>query len=137
MKHDTNKNMMEATHELMKKNGCYEKAEAILDYFLLESYNVQDLTSYQFDFVGKVKFGGSEGIYLDCYVEGDFDNSGNYKSLHCGTYKTLRDDLESMQIMGELAGSLTYYNTEFVNENINRYTPEGEPDQEDNLCMTM
>lgn len=92
------------------------------------SYCASELTNSLYHFLKK-------GIYLDCYIEGDFDGSGKFNKLHCGTYKTLRDVLEEMQTLGELSGSLTYYNTKYVNENINRYTAEGEPDEEDSLCM--
>ena len=40
-----------------------------------------------------------------------------------GTFKTLKRDLESMKIMGELCGSLVYYASRYVNENLDRYTP--------------
>ncbi len=122
---DTNKTMMLATHQLVEESGCYEKAAAIMDYFLPESYEIQELTNYEFDFITKVNFGGSEGIYIDCYIEGKFDDSENTR-LKCGTYKTLNDDLIAMQIMGELAGALTYYNRQYVNKEIDRYTPTSE-----------
>ena len=77
MKRDTNKTMMLATHQLVEKNGCYEKAAAIMDYFLPESYEIQELTNYEFYFITKVNFGGSEGIYIDCYIKGKFDDSRN------------------------------------------------------------
>jgi len=125
MKRDTNKTMMMATHQLVEASGCYDKVGAIMDYFLPESYEIQELTNYEFDFITKVNFGGSEGIYIDCYIEGKYDDSGNTR-LKCGTYKTLNDDLKAMQIIGELAGALTYYNRQYVNKEIDRYTPNSE-----------
>lgn len=126
MKRDTNRIMMEATHELVVKNGCYDKASGIMDYFLPVSFDIQELTDYEFDFVAIANFGGNEGIYIDCYIQGVFDDVESHKGkrLECGTYKTLRTDLEAMQIMGELAGSLTYFNHEYVNRELDRYTPE-------------
>lgn len=127
MKRDTNRDLMEAIHSLAEKSGCYERAKGIMDYYLPVNTcceDIQEITNYEFDFRASVKFGGSEGIYLDCYIEGEIDDSGEEKRLRCGTYKTLRDDLEAMQIMGELAGSLTYYNSQYVNGNIDRYSPE-------------
>lgn len=126
IKRDTNADMMNATHALVVENGCYEKAGAIMDYFLPAHFDLQELTDYEFDFVAVVNFGGSEGIYIDCYISGEFDNTGKSKRLSCGTYKTLSDDLEAMQIMGELAGSLTYYNNKYVNKELDRYTPDKE-----------
>jgi len=42
MERDTNKSMMLATHRLVVENGCYEKAGAIMDYFLPERYEVKE-----------------------------------------------------------------------------------------------
>lgn len=123
---DTNELMMLATHKLVKESGAYNKAENIIDYFLPKTYNIQPLTNYRFDFYATPNFGGSEGIYIDCYIKGVFDDTGINKTISCGTYKTLKDDLESMQIMGELAGTLTYYNKMYVNDNLHRYTPDKE-----------
>lgn len=126
LKRDTNEDMMQATHDLLVKSGLYGKAENIMDYFLPESYEVRNLTNYEFDFRAVVNFGGSEGIYVDCYIHGIFDDTGKTKDLPCGTYKTLREDREAMMIMGELSGALTYYNHVYVNQELNRYTPSKE-----------
>lgn len=125
IKRDTNANLMCKVLELTRKNGHYKKAEVIMDYFLEESRDIRELTDYQFDFLTKLNFGGSEGIYLDCYIEGVFSEDGNEKCerLRCGTFKTLLESLEAMQIMGELTGSLTYYASKYVNTNIRRYYP--------------
>lgn len=66
---------------------------------------------------------GSEGIYIDCYLMGKFDESGRC-SLHVGTLKTLTRDLESAKVMGELCGTLMYHAGEYVNQNLHRYTPQ-------------
>lgn len=137
MKRDTNKTMMLTTHQFALESGCYAKAAPIMNYFLPEGYHVTELTNYEFDFIAKVNFGGSEGIYIDCYIEGKFDETGEYKKLECGTYKTLDTDLKAMQIMGELAGSLTYYNNQYVNKEIDRYTPASEYSIGINCSMDM
>jgi hypothetical protein len=137
---DTTRDLFNAVLQLVKANGCFEKAEAILDYHLpnLSESNIREdieLSNYRFDFNATVQFGGSEGIYIDCYLSGEF-TEGKRKMYnastgttetetrrHIGTFKTLRDDLESMMIMGELCGALVYYAHEYVNKNIDRYTP--------------
>lgn len=134
IKRDTNTELMNKVFELVKENGCYEKAGAIMDYFLAESYTVQELSNYEFDFIAKVNFGGSEGIYIDCYIEGLFDErttASKPQRLRCGTFKTLSENLEAMQIMGELTGSLTYYAHKYVNQEIDRYTPTAEREAEE------
>ena len=66
---------------------------------------------------------GCEGIFIDCYLMGKFDESGRSK-LHVGTLKTLRRDAEAAKIMGELCGVLLHYENKYVNGNLHRYTPE-------------
>ena len=126
IKRDTNTELMNNVLQLAKENGHYKRAEAIMDYFLPESYEVCKLTDCEFDFKAVVNFGGSEGIYIDCYIEGRFDEKkpvGSCSRLSCGTFKTLGEDLESMQIMGELAGTLIFYAREYVNRNLKRFCP--------------
>lgn len=129
IKRDTNKDLMNKVFELVKENGCYEKAGAIMDYFLPEDYRVQELTNYEFDFIATVSFGGNEGIYIDCAIKGGFDeNTKGDKPgiLPCGTFKTLDENLDAMKIMGELCGALTYFETQYVNKELDRYTPTKE-----------
>lgn len=131
---DTNTVLMNKVFELVKENGCYEKAGAIMDYFLAEDYKVQELSDYEFDFLVKLNFGGSEGIYLDCYIEGCFrENNAERKTerLSCGTFKTLDESLDAMKIMGELAGSLTYFASQYVNKELDRYTPTAQREAEE------
>ena len=122
---DTNVDLMNHTLELVKESGNYDKAEPIMDYYLAEKWEVKELTNYEFDFLAAVNFGGSEGIYLDCWLKGNFDENheDERKTISCGTFKTLRNDLEAIKIMGELAGSLTYYADQYVNQELDRYTP--------------
>lgn len=122
---DTNVDLMQVALELVKKNGCYSKAEEILEYFSPERWTVVELSDYQFDFLCKVSFGSCEGIYLDCYIDGIFtDGQTETKKLPCGTFKTLSTDLEAMKIFGELGGALSYFATQHINKNISRYSPE-------------
>lgn len=123
IKRDTNTILYNEVLKLVKENGHYDKAAQILDYSLAESYKVRELTNYEFDFIAKVNWGGSEGIYIDCYLEGDFDSSQD-KRLHVGTLKTLDTSIEAFKIMGELSGALTYYCHIYVNSNLDRYNIE-------------
>lgn len=125
VKRYTNTELMKLVVEKVKQAGDYTKAEGILDYFLPEKYNTVRLTNYEFDFHAIADFGGSEGIYLDCALKGKFDNSGNDCCM-MGTFKTLKDDLESMKIMAELGGILYFHLTSFVNQNLNSITPDEE-----------
>lgn len=122
---DTNQDLMNHILALVKKSGNYDKAGKNMDYFIAENKEVRGLTNYEFDFLAVANFGGSEGIYLDCWLKGSFDENhqNESKTISCGTFKTLRGDLEAMKVMGELAGSLTYYARQYVNREIDRYTP--------------
>ena len=140
VKRDTTRDLFNAVLQLVKANGCYEKAEAIMDYYLPSSSesNIREdieLSNYRFDFNATAQFGGSEGIYIDCYLYGEFTederkiynpNTGTAEKeirRHIGTFKTLNTDLDSMKVMGELCGSLVYFASAYVNKNIDRYTP--------------
>ena len=140
VKRDTTRDLFNAVLQLVKANGCYKKAESIMDYHLPSSTesNVREdieLSNYRFDFNATAQFGGSEGIYIDCYLYGEFtederkvynSNTGTIEKevrRHIGTFKTLKADLDSMKTMGELCGSLVYFASEYVNKNIGRYTP--------------
>jgi len=129
IKRYTNKELMELIVEEVKKTGDYKKAEAILYYFLPENFKVVRLTNYEFDFHAIADFGGSEGIYLDCWLNGEFDSSGE-TNCKMGTFKTLKVDLESMKVMAELGGILNFYLSRFVNQNINCFMPDGELKQQ-------
>lgn len=125
-KRDTNADFMKAIVRLAKENGWYYEAEKIMDYFLPESSCIKELSNYEFDFRAIVKYGGSEGIYLECYLEGSFDENDfddDMAIIPCGTFKTLGDGLREAQIMGRLAGILTYYARYYVTNNFDRFCP--------------
>ena len=124
IKRDTNADLMKGVLNLVKENGWYDEAESIMDYFLPEEGYVKELTNYEFDFKAVVEYGGSEGIYLNCYLEGSFDGSNlddNMATIRCGTFKTLGDSLRHALIMGELSGALTYYARQYLGQNFSRY----------------
>ena len=114
---DTGGSLFSGVIRLAKENGDLDRAEAILDYYLPSEKS--PLTSYTFAFVPTVNY-GCEGIYIDCYLKGKFDESGR-SSLHVGTLKTLRTDLVAAKIMGELCGALMHHAGEYLFMNLERY----------------
>jgi hypothetical protein len=142
VRRDTTRDLFHAVLRLVKENGHYDKAEAIMDYVLPEisGYNTREdieLSNYRFNFYATAQFGGSEGIYINCYLRGEyteterkcFDASRTLITetmRSVGTFKTLKTDIESMKIMGELCGALVFYATQYVNKNISRYAPAKE-----------
>jgi len=106
---------------LIQKHGHYDAAERILDYALPGTSDKRQLTRCEFEFIAKVNKGGSEGIYIDCYLQGKFDDSSD-KTCKVGTFKTLREDIYGYKIMGELSGLLVAYADLYINQNIDRYS---------------
>lgn len=104
-------------NELLKKKGVLPD---ILDYGI-EATNPVELRSYQFDVIGIVNFGGSEGIYLDIYADGIVDNSNTHKKIELGTYKTLRDDIDAFKVMGDLNAEFVFAARKFINEHLDDF----------------
>jgi len=123
LRRDTNTILFNEVVALAKANGDFDKVSPILDCEHAETYKVKELKDCEFDFVAKVVWGSNEGIYIHCYLEGTFDNSGD-KRLNVGTLKTLSTSLQDFQVMGELAGALTYHARQYVDKNIDRYARE-------------
>lgn len=103
----------------LKENGMLP---GILDYGLPEHSDIQ-IKSYEWDLIGIVNFGGSEGIYLDLYCYG---NTGNEKDkIPVGTYKTLERSREAYKTMGALCADFVYECFDFVNGNMEDFTWKG------------
>jgi hypothetical protein len=127
-KRHTNRSLMEKVFEIIETMPEFEKARSILDYKLAESFDVQEITNYRFDFLAVPNF-GCEGIYIDCWLQGEFCDVPK-KRIGMGTLKTLTASMETMQIMGELAGLLTWVAHDYINQEIDIFTPEGERQKE-------
>lgn len=124
---ESRESLMKGIHQMAVDSGHYAKAEAILDYFLPETYDSpKTVTCDDFIFVTKVGFGGSEGIYLDCYTEGRIQTDGAKGAWHLGTYRTLDTSLEAMQTLGELGGTLTYFASKYLWEHSDRFLSDRE-----------
>lgn len=134
-KRDRRSDLFFAILDRMRKDGCMEVVEPILDYHLPkkeEPYEVREdteLTDCHFNLFSRIDFGGCEGIFVDLCLEGSFDASER-RTIEIGTFKTLGEDLAACRLMGELCGMLIYHGTEYVNENIHRYTPQAQLEAE-------
>jgi len=115
----TNKKLMEATLEQVKSMPEFKRAEPIIDYMLAESFDVYEITKYEFSFVAATNPDCSEGIYIDCWLAGEFDNSDK-TTIGVGTVKTLERSQEAMMIMGELSGLLTWVAGDYLQKQICR-----------------
>ncbi|KAF5069972.1 hypothetical protein DSECCO2_226950 [anaerobic digester metagenome] len=111
--------LFEKIVDCARESGDLARFDTIIEYVLPEEYEEAKLCSYEFNMLPAMGF-GCEGIYIDCYLKGSFDESDR-PSLHIGTIKTLRTDLDACKIMGELCGALLYHESKYVNENLYRF----------------
>jgi hypothetical protein len=128
IKRDTNRILFEEVMKLVKQDPEWPEIEKIIDYANAGDCSGYDpeLTDYHFEYIPKLAPGASDGIYIDCVVEGHYDCSNSIEArdtLVCGTIKTLWEGREGMIIMGKLCGLITYYADCYINQNIDRYTP--------------
>jgi hypothetical protein len=115
----TTKNLMEAVFERVKKMPEFKRAEPIIDYMLADDFGSREITKYEYNFYAAINYPCTEGIYLDCWLSGKFDDSGEMK-IGMGTVKTLENSQAAMMIMGELGGLLVWVEDKFVNQQISR-----------------
>ena len=107
--------------------GALQELDRIIDYDSaceFEEKNKRPISNYEFNCIFSVDFGGSEGIYIDAWLNGYLDESGHTQRLHFGMIKTLERDLAAMKIMGEACGILQYYASAYLNKNLSRYEPD-------------
>ncbi len=83
----------------LKEKG---KLPSFLDYGIASGKEDRRILTHFWDVTFKVRFGGSEGIYLDMFLSGELDDSGTAGDCLFGTYKTLNSDDESFRQMALL-----------------------------------
>lgn len=105
--------------DILKEKGLYPD---ILDYAFAES-TPAPVTSYEYCLKNNLDYGGSEGIYLDLWIEIYLDNGTRKKGL--GTFKTLEDSRDAMYIMGKLLADFIVEERAYVNANLDDFTWEG------------
>ena len=85
-----------------------------LDY-ALPAYQPTRVLADEWDCIGHINFGGSEGIYLDLYLHGYVgDDNPDNGDVHVGTYKTLRTDKEAYIDIGKLNAEFVFALKDFV-----------------------
>lgn len=103
----------------LKEKG---KLPAILDYGLAAS-NPVPVTTCEFDLRSKLAYGGSEGIYLDLWIEYFANREKQRKGL--GTFKTLDESNGAMHVMAGLLADFIIEESAYVNANIDDFIWEG------------
>ena len=98
------------------------KLPDILDYGLATS-NPVPIKTYQFDLKHNLAYGGSEGIYLDLWIEYFVNDEKRISSL--GTFKTLDESSEAMHTMATLLADFIIELNAYVRANEDDFTWEG------------
>lgn len=92
--------------------------EVNLDYALAES-TPKPITTYEYSFRNNLDYGGSEGIYLDLWIETDTD--GGAKRDKLGTFKTLETSGDAMHIMANLLADFIVEGSAYVNAHLDDF----------------
>ena len=113
---------MEMIIQRLEKTPEFEKFKPMIDYMLADSFGKdrgREITRYTFNFVATIDYPNCEGIYISCWLWGDFDTS-DQKKIDMGTIKTLEDSKEALLLMGELTGLVIWVAGEVLQEQMNR-----------------
>lgn len=120
--------VLDAAVQLAMSDPRYEVAvkECALDYQSVSSGIKDDqLKLCEFDVIGYVEYGSSEGIYGNVQFYGHWNPQQRGEPMgsrmHVYTLKTLRTDKESYLAMGMLVNLICYYANEFVCTHLNRF----------------
>ena len=79
---DTTKDLFENTLKLARESGALADMDAILDY-VLPAWDGIQLSDYRFDTYFVVELGGSEGVYISAFIDGQdprrkFEGAANH-----------------------------------------------------------
>lgn len=85
-----------------------------IDYAL--PYRGHEIYDIEYDIYGYLNYGGSEGIYLDLYIDGSFSEDVDEKNqrLSLGTIKTLDDSDRSLREMALLMADFMIESKKFT-----------------------
>lgn len=123
-----NRNKPYTTHELFDEidNLLHQEGmiPADLEYALFSGEENQEIRTYFWDVIFHVRFGGSEGIYLDLLLDGDIAGNGS-TVCRFGTYKTLNSDDESFRIMAVLGANFALETNHWMKDKLDDFTWTG------------
>lgn len=124
----TVKDVFEAAVALARTDPSFVEAEkkCSLDYERVCSDSREDVLRFSdFEVIGLVTYGTSEGIYGDLYLYGSWNQetrmvSGN-SYLRVYVLKTLNEEKDAYLAMGIMVNIIAYYANEFVRTHLNRF----------------
>ena len=118
MTEKTFKRRLIATEELfdavMKELEKTGDVPDIIDY-ALAARDSRPIRDCEFDVLGTVSYGGSEGIYVDLFYKGDIGTG--YEQHGLGTIKTLESSDEAFLRMANLMAKFQLKAYKFINDN--------------------
>lgn len=109
--------------EMVKADGALPEC---IDYIIPSATSrPAEIYDTEFDFVGEMAFGGSEGIYVTILICGDYGReSGNDKTALI-TAKTLGTGKVDLEAMGKLMADIIWVGREYVWANKDDYVRRG------------
>lgn len=122
VKRHTTADLFNETIETARAAGLLAGLDAILDY-AEPARDPQPISDFQFETLFQLRFGGSEGMYIDASIRGVWQDGGTEGQRSIGTIKTLREDRAAMLVMGQAAGALTWCARDCIDGNIDDYAP--------------
>ena len=106
---------------IMNQLQSENRVPDILDYALAES-EATEIRNYEFDVLGAVNYGGSEGVYIDLFLRGNIGYGWSKECTKLGTIKTLRADDDAFRQMAVLMADFQIAATRFVNAHLDDFT---------------
>lgn len=97
----------------LKEKGKWPE---ILDYALGDSWKRVELKTDEFELKENLDYGGSEGIYLDLFIDIYDEENPMFGKWKLGTFKTLENDDKAMHIMASLLADFILEEKEYVRE---------------------
>lgn len=107
----TNRRLFNKIIERLGEKGVFPE---ILDYTLPE-YESIDIDTYRVSCLGKLDIGENEGIRVRLYLEGHSD------FIPLGILKTLKNDKESWDVMGQLMIEFQWECNRFIQEHLDEF----------------
>ncbi len=117
----TNNEVFDIIINTLKEKDTFPKN---IDYALSAGRrDCKEIRTYEFNIRNSLNFGGSEGIYLDIWLE--YYEKDETKKIELGTIKTLETTREAMRYMGTLLADFVYELSDFTNKNLDDFTWQG------------
>lgn len=115
----TTQELFNKVQGILKEKGLLPD---ILDYGIATSKPIP-IRTYEFWLKDNLDYGGSEGIYLDLWIEYSEDDERIKSGI--GTFKTLDDSREAMRTMAALLADFIIEAYAYINAHIDGFTWTG------------